>query len=358
MTRAADAALDMGQLKLGEQCERMLASRAWNLAHTSTQAGLIQRLEMITEAGLPPMRLVPNETLATLGRIPRSHEGHQVDALEAVRKCGAEVLLNRPLAVILFYSHRWARPNWCEKLGKDQAWGSAEREAAMREGHFFGDPDDAEHSKAKDLIEYAKWFKRLQESDITSDITSDSDLQIYWWIDWACTNQDSPGPDMAALPAYAAVSAGIVAAWTDVYKDRAWCQVELLMAYAFMTSGKSVFVVPAGFTDGAHTLDASTEEVVVADPVQGKLTNDGDRALIESLTGVARRSIAFSCWRSFVKQSTESVLSCCFMNVCLCCQCCGIIPIVDARSVVPGKSKVKKVVPQPLAPTNQQMQQL
>jgi len=35
--------------------------------------------------------------------------------------------------------------------------------------------------------------------------------------------------------------------------------------------------------------------VTVSDPTQGQLTNAGDRAVIESLVGVASRSTAFSC---------------------------------------------------------------
>ena len=55
-----------------------------------------------------------------------------------------------------------------------------------------------------------------------ADITNDPNIEIFWWIDWACTDQDNPGPDMAALPAYAAVCAGMVAAWSDEYAGRAW----------------------------------------------------------------------------------------------------------------------------------------
>ena len=36
-----------------------------------------------------------------------------------------------PNAVILFYSHRWKRPNWSEALGKELPWSSEERQAAM-----------------------------------------------------------------------------------------------------------------------------------------------------------------------------------------------------------------------------------
>ena len=41
-----------------------------------------KRLEMITNAGLPPLRVVRLNTLIELGRIPRSTEGHAVDALQ------------------------------------------------------------------------------------------------------------------------------------------------------------------------------------------------------------------------------------------------------------------------------------
>ena len=147
------------------------------------------------------------------------------------------------------------------------------------------------------------------------DLSSDFNLEIFWWIDWACTDQDAPGPDMAALPAYAAVSGGIVAAWDDVYAGRAWCQVELLMAYAFTASGKNVFVVPEGFKDGGTypllvkggPLYRSPEKVTLADPAHGNLTNEGDRAVIQSLTDVASRSSMFTCWRTFVNESTTSL---------------------------------------------------
>ena len=90
----------------------------------------------------------------------------------------------------------------------------------MAEGKVFGDPDDAERSKAKALIEFGKWFKRACGKNTAPGITQDGRIDIYWWIDWACTDQDNPGPDMAALPAYAAVCHSIFAAWNDVYKDR------------------------------------------------------------------------------------------------------------------------------------------
>ena len=143
MTRSSDEALDEAQLALGTKCERLLSSKAWHKAHTTTQKGLLLRLQMLKAAGLPAMRLVSNSKLKALGRIPRSHEGHQVDAIEAVTKCGATssgLYANMPLAILLLcaaahshpptttcpfctahappssphapsYSHRWRRPS-------------------------------------------------------------------------------------------------------------------------------------------------------------------------------------------------------------------------------------------------------
>ena len=166
--------------------------------------------------------------------------------------------------VAQFCSHCWERPNWSEELSKDLPWESPERQTAMAQGTVFGDPDDADHSKAKALIEYAKWFKRACTLDVaigvgeyveavtstvamaTSGLSSAPDIEIFWWIDWCCANQDDPRMDIAALPAFAASCAGIVAVWNGVYQERAWCQLELLVAYAFMTTGTTVWVVPPG----------------------------------------------------------------------------------------------------------------
>jgi len=56
----------------------------------------------------------------------------------------------------------------------------------MQEGATFGDPDDAEHSKARALVEYAAWFKRCATGGgfqtATTSITDADDLEIFWWI--------------------------------------------------------------------------------------------------------------------------------------------------------------------------------
>mmetsp|Transcript_10327 Transcript_10327/g.27160 ORF Transcript_10327/g.27160 Transcript_10327/m.27160 type:complete len:121 (-) Transcript_10327:3-365(-) len=113
-----------------------------------------------------------------------------------------------------------------------------------------------------------------------------------------------------------------------------------------MTKGNNVLVVPAGFAGSSgHGMDE--EKIVLADPREmvDTLTNPNDRPVIASLTGVAERSTAFSCWRVFVKLSTESVLACCVCNVCCCCHCCGLLALADSRNVQPGTATMGKYVP-------------
>ena len=99
---------------------------------------------------------------------------------------------------------------------------------------------------------------------------------------------------MAALPAYAAACAGVVASWTDEYASRAWCRVDLLMAYAFMTAGDKVLVLPHDFVDEGQPRVAE-RRVAVADPAEGQLTNPNDTPVIAALRGVAERSTPSCC---------------------------------------------------------------
>ena len=75
MTRSAEQAIDETQAKLGESCERLLGSSAWNRAHTTTKEGLLKRLQMIPDAGLNPMRVVAHSTLRELPQCLARMEG-------------------------------------------------------------------------------------------------------------------------------------------------------------------------------------------------------------------------------------------------------------------------------------------
>ena len=120
-----------------------------------------------------------------------------------MERCGADGA-NKPNAVIFFYSHRWARGNWCEELQRELPWGSEEYKRAVAEGKLVGDPDDAAHSKATALAAYGEWFREgLAKGSFAKDalplpVAADLPLleagvEIFWWIDWCCTDQVSRG---------------------------------------------------------------------------------------------------------------------------------------------------------------------
>jgi hypothetical protein len=355
MTRSAKEALSESQLALGERCERMLASRAWQHANVN-YFGVERRLELIVEAGLPPMTVVSATTLEELGRIPRSNEGYQVDALSALRAHGPGIV-NGSKAVLVFYSHRWKRPMWCPGLNKDVPWGSEDFKSAKELGYAVGDVDGPDHEKARALIEWSKWFKREQawfrEGKIPSGallgntygVPVDADMELYFWIDWPCVDQSNPSPSMAALPAYVAVCSVISAAWSEEYSRRAWCRVELVMAHAFAVAGQKVFVIEEGFRDERQKA-LKKEIVTLDDPADGALTNDLDRPVINSLTSVAISSRTFSCRVVCCTNSCVSWHFFCFWNLLCCCQCCGLCAWYQSRDVRPGHGTVvTKIAP-------------
>jgi len=181
-------------LNAGERCEKLLSSNEWQRCSTKTLDGLNKRFELMESSGLSKMKVISLTTIETLGRIPRSNEGYAVDAQSCIKNFGAEPFSNKPNAIIVFYSHRWLRPNWCPGLKKDLIWGTSERAAAVYEGFIIGDVDDEDNSKANSLIQWGKWFKEYRKQlysvfgDIALNIT-----EIFFWIDWPCVDQTNPG---------------------------------------------------------------------------------------------------------------------------------------------------------------------
>lgn len=190
-----------------ETTTQLLSSAPWQAANPYTYSGLLRRLQLIKGSNMPPMQVLHASRLEGLGCIPRSSDGHAVDAEEAVRGCGADEQ-NRPKAVLVMFSHRWLRPVWPDPDGKSH-------------------PDDERNVKAKALIEWVRWFKwwRLWGSgrSAVKGITLDPNLEIFLWIDFCSVDQDEPGPGMAALPAYVSTCAEMIIFSGAGYNDRAWC---------------------------------------------------------------------------------------------------------------------------------------
>ena len=222
---------------------QLLKSNKFTSASPDTQAGLLSRLELLKQAGIPPMKVLPMTKLVELGRIPHSSEGFAVDAATALLNY-AEDRLSRPMAPIYFFSHRWLRPDWCEALQKNVAFGTEEREQVDRAGLRVGDPDDADATKARALIQVLRWFvvehartqARSWEEQCNREefqYTEKPLEEVYLWIDWPCVDQSNKLPEIAALPAYVSCCSGIMAAYNETYMTRAWCRVEILNAFAF-----------------------------------------------------------------------------------------------------------------------------
>jgi hypothetical protein len=325
---------------VSEICEALLANSAWQRLNASTYIGLIKRLEMMRDAGLPNMRVIAADTIERLGRIPRSNEGHAVDALEAVKANGSVPITGAAKTFILFFSHRWIRGDWCEELKKDLKWGSPERQAAMAAGHHIGDPDDADHSKAKALIEYTKFQKRMLAAIIPPD-----KIKIYFWIDWPCVNQDDNCADMATLPAYVAVSSIILAYLENDYVSRAWCMVELLMAYAYSAAGQQVYAINKGLVvTEYHQLtnrSLSFQEMVLPDPLEANVTKESDKLAIARLKEIAMNSKAYTCSRVCYQSFTSGICPCFCINVVCLLGCFGCCHYIASRDVKPGKAKIR-----------------
>ena len=64
-----DTILDTAE---GQAMTRLLNSREWVRQNAHSHAGLVKRLEMMRDAGLPPMRVVAVAEIERLGRIPHA----------------------------------------------------------------------------------------------------------------------------------------------------------------------------------------------------------------------------------------------------------------------------------------------
>mmetsp|Transcript_28599 Transcript_28599/g.72016 ORF Transcript_28599/g.72016 Transcript_28599/m.72016 type:complete len:353 (+) Transcript_28599:339-1397(+) len=313
---------------------RLLNSSKYQRADGGLFDGLVQKLRMIEEAGMPPMKVVRASVIAELGRIPRSTEGYAVSARTEVERLGPD-LINFPMGPIFFFSHRWERPDWCEAVGKDLEYGSAERKAAMAAGHPVGDPDLDDRAKAKALVEWCKYLKskRNQHPTVSEDFQ-----EVLFFIDWPCVDQENPMPEIVALPAYVSACTGIVAYITPEYQERAWCRVELLMAYAFGPDGTSVEKLERGFTHRPEATGIKVKAETLLDPMVGKLTNEGERDIIRKLKKCAMGSTAYTCmavWRKDMAWNYEWH-----------CGWCGYDAWRFSRSVKPGVSSIFFVEPE------------
>lgn len=171
---------------------------------------MIERLTLIDECGAPRMRVLSCEKLCSLRRFPRSTEGFTVDALDLAKQRQRE---EKPLRII-FVTHRWCK-------GKET------------------DPDDSPRKHDTDNNDQAKMLLKTVADDPRLSTNT------YFWIDYPCMRQDGdPGAWIATLPLYVACATDYcIINYPDVVRDRAWCRVEMLMAFSYMSSALSSTLV-------------------------------------------------------------------------------------------------------------------
>ena len=175
--------------------------------------------DLIVQAGLPPLKYVAATELLNGKSLPRSNETDRItDAKD----------IDPNNDVLFFVSHRWLRP---------------------REG----DPDDHARSKARALSQFAIWWA---EYDHMKEKRLNSPNKVYFWLDYACIEQDNRelmNAGISSLPLYASTCGSIVecmktTSMNDEYYTRAWCMVEAAIAYRFQLGGGAPFILPVGWT--------------------------------------------------------------------------------------------------------------
>jgi len=177
--------------------------------------------------------------------------------------------------VFVLLSHRWLRPS----------------------ENF---PDTADNQKARtasELAKWIKWFLARPEVNSFSHHPSESCVEVFFWVDWACMDQ-TPGataPYIYSLPLYTGACWLFANVESADYDQRAWCLVERAMAYAFMRAGVTPLAVPLGFTHQRQAF--SKVPLPLLRPESANLTFESDRPAICLLSAAAQRSNSFAWWR-------------------------------------------------------------
>ena len=222
-----------------------------------TRAAGVDRRPLIRRAnslGGPAMRLLHWGKLAELGRIPRSDEGHAVDAIEGIDAFGW------PVVEVFMVSHRWLRPSL------DPA-----------RSH----PDGPGGEKARAINEFSRWRREWVRSK--HGFTP----EIFYWIDYSCIDQDDTAAAVPLLPLWVACCERFLRVETEDYDERTWCRVEPLLSYVFSFADHHVSIG----LDFRCRWPYSGEETVrpILDPREGKLTNPDDMRVILPLAELAMR---------------------------------------------------------------------
>jgi hypothetical protein len=209
-------------------------------------------IEAANSLGHCPMRVLHWQKLVDLGRIPRSDEGHAVDAIQGI------TAFRTPIVELFMVSHRWLRPSL---------------DAAQSH------PDNEYAHKASALNEFSLWRRKWVH------VNHGFWPEIFYWIDYSCIDQENAAAAVPLLPLWVACCERFLRIETADYDDRAWCRVEPLLAYAFSFADHHVSI-ELDFCHRWPHFGKATERPIL-DPLEGKLTNADDMTLISPLVEIA-----------------------------------------------------------------------
>eukprot|EP00040_Diaphanoeca_grandis_P019275 m.101732 g.101732 ORF g.101732 m.101732 type:complete len:288 (+) comp27346_c0_seq1:158-1021(+) len=248
---------------------KILNGKEWQNINGASGAPwkLKRKLEIIAEAGLPPLHVVSAEKLRELGRIPTNEEQCSVDARD-ILNTDSVYEKDKAGVLLVFVSHRWLRPESYE-------------------------PDDEHNTKARSLIEFARWYEHRYKG-----------RKVHFWIDRSCIDHSDRFVGIATLPLYVAACNEMLIYETDDYSERAWCRLERAMAFAFMFSGQRPWILPAGLLKISDNDDSvpSPSLGIVADPLSGKTTVATDMKHIQKLLTIATNSKLSQLWGPLARE--------------------------------------------------------
>merc|ERR1712178_593793 len=135
-------------------------------------------------------------------------------------------------------------------------------------------PDNATFSKAKALIEWAKYRWSCG-------------IGIFFWIDYSCIDQDDIRLGRAMMPLYVAACNSIMCLG-DCW-GRSWCLLERLMFAAFVGPNAQHVSIDFKFLGDAKRQPFHNEKIVLARPdVLGQVSYAGDKPVILELVRVSQ----------------------------------------------------------------------
>lgn len=209
-------------------------------------------IEAANSLGGPVMKLLHWQRIVELGRIPRSEEEQAGDAMEGIERFGA------PQVEIIMISHRWLRPSLDPSLAH---------------------PDSEDHQKAKAINEFSNWRRQWvqQQHGFLPE--------IYYWIDFACIDQNDTVVSVPMLPLWVACCERFLRIESEGYDSRAWCRLEPLLSHVYAFADHHVSI---DLEFKSNWPDTGTETTVpILDPTEAATTLFEDQQLIARLTEMA-----------------------------------------------------------------------